>query len=34
MIKNGKVFHMPEIIEQNLELNNKVDSNLKNDILI
>jgi len=34
MIKNGKVFYIPENLEKNLDSSHKSDSNLKNDILI
>ena len=34
MIKNGKTFCFPENIEKNLESNSKLDSNIKNDILL
>jgi len=34
MIKNGKVFYIPENLEKNLDSSHKLDSNLKNDIII
>ena len=34
MIKNGKVFYIPENLEKNSDSSHKLDSNLKNDILI
>ena len=34
MIKNGKVFYIPENVEKNLDSSLKIDSNLKNDILL
>ena len=34
MIKNGKVFYIPENLEKNSDSSHKLDSNLKNDIII